>query len=100
MSLQRRISWSSAVGALRADRTRLAPGVLTAKSYTASISRIRGLPMVTAAGAYDRSAIMTLAIAAAKVQQARTGEAWAVCMSAALKGAWIAARAARLAAAH
>jgi hypothetical protein len=100
MSLQRRIDWSASLRTLCADRRRLAPGVLTAKSYTASIARIRGLALVTAAGTFDRRVIMAVAVAAAKAQQARTGEAWAVCMSAALKGAWIAARAARLAAAH
>ncbi|MCJ2074770.1 hypothetical protein MKK68_03770 [Methylobacterium sp. E-016] len=56
-------------------------------------------PLV-AAGAFDRSAIMATACAAAKARQALTGEAWGVCLSAALTGTWALARAARLAAAH
>lgn len=52
------------------------------------------------AGQFDRSAIMLTACAAAKARQSVTGEAWGACLSAALKGAWILARAARLATAH
>ena len=52
------------------------------------------------AGVYDCSAIMTTACAVAKARQALTGEAWAACLSVALKGVWILARAARAAALH
>lgn len=53
-----------------------------------------------AAGAFDRSAIMATACAAAKARQSLTGETWGACLSAALKGTWQVAKAARLAAAH
>lgn len=56
-------------------------------------------PLVVA-GAFDRSAIMATACAAAKARQSLSGETWGVCLSAALKGTWALARAARLAAAH
>ncbi|WP_286161772.1 hypothetical protein [Methylobacterium sp. AMS5] len=52
------------------------------------------------AGIYDRRAIMGAAVRAAQARQRATGEAWAVCMSAALRGVWQVAKAARRAAIH
>ncbi|TXN23193.1 hypothetical protein [Methylobacterium sp. WL9] len=52
------------------------------------------------AGQYDRRAIMAAAIASAKTIRAATGSTWGVCLSAALRDVWEAAKAARLAAAH
>jgi hypothetical protein len=52
------------------------------------------------AGRYDRRAIMAAAIKAAQSRRAATGEAWNVCLSAALKGAWQTAKAQRAAKAH
>lgn len=98
MSLRRRLSWSSALQGLHADRTRLAPGVLTAKTRTELFARIRKLVLATAKG-FNRKAIMALAMSCAQAQRARTGEPWSVCLSAALKGAWLAAKSARHAAA-
>lgn len=56
-------------------------------------------PLVIA-GAYDRSAIMATACAVAKARQTMTGETWGACLSAALRGVWVLAKAARLATAH
>ena len=100
MSARRSLSWSTALTDLQRDRVRLPAGVLTAKTHTATLARLRKLSLVTATGAYDRSAIMTLAVEAAKAQQARTGQPWSACISAALKGAWLAARNARARSAH
>ncbi|WP_238232699.1 hypothetical protein [Methylobacterium thuringiense] len=52
------------------------------------------------AGQYDRRAIMAAAIVTAKTIRAATGSAWGVCLSAALRDIWQAAKAARLASAH
>ncbi|GJE57328.1 hypothetical protein [Methylobacterium thuringiense] len=52
------------------------------------------------AGRFDLRAIMAAAIATAKTIRKATGLAWGVCLSAALRDAWQAAKAARLAAAH
>ena len=100
MSFRRRLSWSSALVDIQNDRARHVPGVTIAKTHTVTFARLRKLSLVTATGAYDSSAIMTLAVEAAKAQQARTGQPWATCMSIALKGAWLAARDARARAAH
>ena len=100
MSSRRSLSWSAALVDLQRDRIRHVPGVTIAKTHAVTFARLRKLSLVTAIGAYDRSAIMTLAVEAAKAQQLRTGQPWAACISAALKGAWLAARDARARAAH
>ena len=100
MSARRSLSWSSALQGIQNDRIRLPAGVTIAKAHTVTFARLRKLSLVTATGAYDRSAIMTLAVEAAKAQQLRTGQPWATCISAALKGAWLAARDARARSAH
>ena len=100
MPLRRSLAWSTALVDLANDRTRLPAGVTTAKAHAVTFARLRKISLVTATGAYDRSAIMTLAVEAAKAQQLRTGQPWAACISAALKGAWLAARDARARAAH
>ena len=51
-------------------------------------------------GAYNRRAIMSAAIEAARARRAVTGEAWNICLSAALKGTWQVAKEARSFAAH
>lgn len=106
MSSRRSISWSSATQALRADRASTSGlhAHLAAKGFAkiaADRARLsaRTAPLVVA-GKFDRSAIMRAAIAAAQSRRAVTGEAWGVCLSAALKGTWQVAKAARLAAAH
>ena len=51
-------------------------------------------------GTFDRSAIMRAAIRTAQARMEVTGDAWGVCMSFALKGAWAAAKSSRLVRAH
>lgn len=97
---RRSLSWSAALVDIGDDRIRLPAGVLTAKTHTVTFARFRKLSLVTATGAFDRSAIMTLATLAARAHQERTGSSWQDAMSIALKGAWLAARDARARAAH
>lgn len=70
-----------------------------ARSARCSRAALLSRPLAPA-GAFDRAAIMATACAVAKARQGLTGEAWAACLSAALKGVWTLARAARLATAH
>lgn len=106
MTHRRQISWSSAVQALRTDRASNTGlrAHLTAKDFAkiaADRARLlaRTTPLVVA-GKSDRSAIMNAAIVAAQARRSVTGEAWGVCLSAALKGTWAVAKSARLAVAH
>ena len=57
-------------------------------------------PLVNRDGTFDRSAIMRAAIRSAQARMEVTGDAWGVCMSYALKGAWAAAKALRPFRAH
>jgi len=101
---QRFVSWSAAIRDIRADRIHLAPGERQAicrqqafveAAFRRAQSSRRVRPLV-ASGAYDRRAIMRSAVIAARARREVTGEAWLVCISAALKGTWQAAKAARL----
>ena len=102
MSLRRQISWTSALLDMRNDRVQVAPGQLRANAYAKfTADRLRAArPVLVAAGRYDRAAIMRAAIQQAQSRRAVTGEAWGVCLSAALKGVWSVAKAARFAAVH
>jgi len=100
---QRFISWSAAIRDIQSDRIQFASGerqaicrqqaFVEAAFLRAQWSR-RVRPLV-ASGAYDRRAIMHSAVIAARARREVTGEAWLVCISAALKGTWQAAKAAR-----
>ncbi|MCJ2108236.1 hypothetical protein MKK70_23285 [Methylobacterium sp. E-041] len=57
-------------------------------------------PLVHRDGSFDRSAIMRAAILSAQARLEVTGDAWGVCMSYALKGAWAAAKSSRADRAH
>ena len=102
--MPRQLSWNAALAALHADRVpvtkleRRAHNRGNAFSH-AAVQRARASVLVVA-GRYDRAAIMRAAIVAAKARRAVTGEVWGVCLSAALKGTWAVARAARFRAAH
>lgn len=96
MLLKRCISWNTALRDIRSDRTRVTPGIISARSLIQGLTRIRRTRLVTADGAYDRAAIMAAAVEAAKAHQLRTGAAWSVSMSVGLTAAWQAAKAARL----
>jgi hypothetical protein len=75
---------------MRNDRVQVAPGQLRANAYAKfTADRLRAArPVLVAAGRYDRAAIMRAAIQQAQSRRAVTGEAWGVCLSAALKGVW------------
>ncbi|MER2265357.1 hypothetical protein [Methylobacterium oxalidis] len=106
MPLRRQLSWDAALRDLRADRVVVAPGAARARAAAQGVANIaasrarRSSSAFVVAGRYDRRAIMAAAIAAAQARRAVTGEAWGVCLSAALKGTWAVAKAPRLAAAH
>lgn len=106
MSSRRSLSWSAALADIRADRAVVAPGAARARAAAEGFAKIaasrarRSSSAFVVAGRYDRRAIMAAAIVAAQARRAVTGEAWTVCLSAALKGTWAVAKAARLATAH
>lgn len=104
MALRRALSWSAAIRDIRADRIHFAPGdrqtalrqrAFADLAFRRAQSSARIDPLLNSE-AYDRRAIMRLAVAAAKARRAATGEGWRVCVSAALEGTWRAAKAARL----
>ena len=67
----------------------------SAKRFAATVA-----PLVNRNGTFDRSAIMRAATRAAQARMEVTGDAWGVCMSYALKGAWAAAKSSRAYRAH
>lgn len=90
---------------LDAPRRAFTQGQRAANARTAAFTKLAAdrarttIPLVIA-GSYNRRAIMTTAIAAARSRRACSGEAWSICLSAALKGVWQVAKAACLAKAH
>ena len=98
MSATRSLHWATAMKAIQADRAKRPAGLLAARGLIAATSAKRR-PLVVA-GEYDRAAIMSAAIAAAKVHQGRTGCAWGEALSVTLKAAWALAKAARATTAH
>ncbi|WP_018264083.1 hypothetical protein [Methylobacterium sp. WSM2598] len=108
MSAQRHLSWSAAMQDIERGRGQYRPGERAALVRAATFAKLAAdrarqeaakAPLVVA-GRYDRRAIMAAAVTAARSRRACTGEAWNVCLSAALKGVWQVAKAARLAKAH
>jgi hypothetical protein len=95
MSLQRSISWNAALRDLHADRIVFAPGVRTARFLIDGLIRIRRSSLFTPTGVFDRAAIMTAAVEAARAHQRRYGATWGPAMSVGLTAAWASAKAAR-----
>ncbi len=93
MLLKRCISWNTALRDIRSDRTRTAPGIISARSLIQGLTRIRRTRLVTPAGAFVRATIMAAAVEAAKAHQLRTGAPWSVSMPVGLTAAWRAAKA-------
>ena len=101
MTYRRQLSWSTAMRDLRRDRA--APSAVNAL-FAASMRRARALetrrlvqsrPLVVN-GVLDRSAIMSAAIAEAKVQRSRGSSAsWPKLMASALRFTWSRAKAQR-----
>ena len=96
--MPRTLDWNSALRGIRTDRQAMPAGLAGARAMVQTFARTRR-PLVIA-GAFDRSAIMAHAAAAAKLHQARYGSTWAEAMSVSLKAAWQAAKLARPARAH
>ncbi|WP_350371900.1 hypothetical protein [Methylobacterium oxalidis] len=103
MSSIRSLSWAAALQALRADRVQLSSEQRRAHASREGFTKIAAkranmIARVTpfySAGKYNRSAIMSAAIEGARARRMVTGEAWNICLSAALKGTWQVAKAAR-----
>lgn len=101
MTYRRQLSWSTSMPDLRRDRA--APSAVNAL-FAASMQRARALdarrlvrsrPLVVS-GVFDRSAIMSAAIAEAKVQRSSGSPAsWPQLMASALRFTWSRARAQR-----
>lgn len=98
MAATRKIDWTAAMHALSADRAKRPAGLLAAQGLIRATSAKRR-PLVVN-GDYDRSAIMSAAVAAARVHQTRTGSTWQEALSVSLKATWGLAKAARAALAH
>ncbi len=90
----RSLSWNAALRNLRADRAVIPAGFLGARALAGTFIRTRKLPLVVS-GQFDRSAIMQVAILAAKAHQSRYGSTWGTALSVALKATWQLAKAAR-----
>ncbi len=98
MSATRSLHWVTAMKEIQADRAKRPAGLLAAQGFIAATFAKRR-PFVVG-GAYDKAAIMSAAIAAAKVHQGRTGSTWGEALSVTLKATWALAKAARTARAH
>jgi hypothetical protein len=90
---------------MRADRAKPVPGFLT--SLSLELARLDRLTREAAAvpfvsgGSFDRSAIMTAAVARARLMRARGDKApWSQLMGFALRFAWICAKQQRAMGAH
>ncbi|GJE09331.1 hypothetical protein [Methylobacterium longum] len=94
MSLQRRISWNAALRDARDDRARVPAGLLSAKARIDLTVRLTRRPLF-AAGQFNRGAIMSAAVAAARAHQERFGGTWGKAMSVCLTAAWRSAKLAR-----
>ncbi|GJD86916.1 MULTISPECIES: hypothetical protein [Methylobacterium] len=92
--MSRTLSWNSALRSLHADRQQFAPGERAAICRAATFAKLaatrarrdQGSRPLVVNGVYDRRAIMAAAIYSAQCRRQVTGEAWGMCLSAALKG--------------
>lgn len=87
------VAWAAANRGLSKQAVQRPAGFFTARSQVETFARVQR-PFVVA-GAFDRSAIMAAAVAAAKSHQGAYGSTWTVAMSVSLKAAWQTARLAR-----
>lgn len=98
MASTRPLHWSLAMKEIAATRTHRPAGLLAARGLIAATSAKRR-PLIVD-GAYDCAAIMSAAIAAARVHQGRTSCTWGEALSVTLKATWQLAKAARAATAN
>ncbi len=105
MFLARKIDWSSAMRDMRGDRAKPVLGFLASGSVElARLDRLAkeaaAVPFVSG-GSFNRSAIMTAAVAQARLTRAKGDKAlWSQLMGFALRFAWICARQQRAMGAH
>ncbi|WP_262271141.1 hypothetical protein [Microvirga yunnanensis] len=90
---------------MRADRAKPVAGFLASRSLEIArldrLAREAASAPLVAGGTYDRSAIITAAVAQARAQQAKGGKApWRHLVGAALSFVWARAKAARTAGVH
>lgn len=108
MAHRRSLSWSAAIRDLRQDRSscdlverRMCYRQQAFAKIAGRRARVsNGISPLVTDGAFHRSAIMSAAIEAARARRMVTGEPWNICLSAALRGTWQAAKEARAFAAH
>jgi hypothetical protein len=106
MALSRKIDWTAAMRDMRSDRAKpITPGFLASRSLAMArldrLARDAAATPFVAAGSYDRSAIMTAALAQARAQRAKGSKApWSQLVGAALRFVCPRARAVRIAGAH
>ncbi|WP_404286468.1 hypothetical protein ACD578_15910 [Microvirga sp. RSM25] len=105
MATHRKIDWTAAMRDMRADRAEPVVGYLAARSLEIArldrLAREAASAPLAVAGSYDRSAIMTAAIAQARAQRAKGSKAaWSQLVGSALKSIWRHAKAQRAFAAH
>jgi hypothetical protein len=105
MAVQRKIDWTAAMRDMRTDRAKPVPGFLASRSL--KLARLDRLAKEAAAvpfvlgGSFNRSAIMTAAVARARLMRAKGDKApWSQLMGFALRFAWICARQQRAMGAH
>jgi hypothetical protein len=100
MTLRRRLDWNTAMRDLRKDRAPANPGFLASRAIeTAKLDTARraamSRPLLTAEG-FDRSAIMSAAIASARADRARGSKhSWHQLLASALRFVWARAKATR-----
>ena len=105
MPLARKIDWSSAMRDMRAHRTKPVPGFFASRSLElARLDRLAkeagSVPFVSGIS-FNRSAIMTAAVARARLMRAKGSKApWSQLMGSALRFAWICAKQQRAMGAH
>ena len=105
MALHREIDWTAAMRDMRADRTKPVRGSPASRSLElARLDRLAeeaaAVPFVSG-GSFNRSAIMTAAVAQARLMRAKGDKApWSKLMGFALRFAWICAKQQRAMGAH
>ncbi len=105
MALHRKIDWTAAMRDMRSDRAKPVAGFLASRSLElARLDRLAkeaaAVPFVSG-GSFDRSAIMTAAVARARLMRAKGDKApWSKLVGSALKFAWICAKQQRAMGAH
>ncbi len=105
MAFSRKIDWTSAMRDMRADRAKPVAGFLASRSLElARLDRLAreaaAIPFVSG-GSFNRSAIMTAAVARARLTRAKGDKApWSKLLGLALRFAWICAKQQRAMGAH